>query len=433
MTTLLRQSHLAQLADPQTFIWAAGIEDTFITAPWPSTGRTLDEYELTGHYERWHSDIGLMGSLGIKAARYGIPWHRTNPRPGVWEWDFVDRTVDRLLEVGIEPILDLVHYGLPSWIENAYLHPDFADFMSEYARRVAEHLKGRVYAYTPLNEPRITAWYCGRLGWWPPFRRGLRGFVAVMEAVCRGICRSVVALRSVEPDALIAHVDATDIYEPSEPEFEEEARRRQEVVFLALDLISGRVSPGHPLFEWLLRQGMIESRLQWFQDNAVDLPLVGLNLYPMFTLKTTVRSTSGRARWRMPYATAKIIEDLGHLYGQRYGAPMFISETASVGSVARRLAWLRDSVAAVRKLRASGAPMIGYTWWPLFALVTWAYRQGQHPPAYYLKQMGLWDLNANLDRVATPLVKHYQDLVQGGTAAVGDLGCAVDHSTSLRS
>ena len=32
------------------FTWAVGIEDTFITAPHPTTGRTLDEYELTGHY-----------------------------------------------------------------------------------------------------------------------------------------------------------------------------------------------------------------------------------------------------------------------------------------------------------------------------------------------------------------------------------------------
>ena len=35
-----------------SFLWATGIEDTFITDPWPATGRTLDEYELTQHYER---------------------------------------------------------------------------------------------------------------------------------------------------------------------------------------------------------------------------------------------------------------------------------------------------------------------------------------------------------------------------------------------
>jgi beta-glucosidase len=156
---LLRQSLLSGLTAPDAFLWATGIEDTFITAPWPKTGRTLDEYELTGHYDRWHSDIGLMRELGVRAARYGIPWHRIQPRRGAWEWDFVDRAVDRLLELGVEPVIDLVHYGLPPWIEDAYLNPDFPELMADYAARVATRLRGRVFSYTPLNEPRITAWY----------------------------------------------------------------------------------------------------------------------------------------------------------------------------------------------------------------------------------------------------------------------------------
>src|SRR3569833_3032534 len=107
----LTQAEVEHLTAPDQFLWLTGIEDTFITAPWPKTGRTLDEYELTGHYARWHEDLGLMAQIGVSAARYGFPWHRVNPRPGVWEWDFVDRTIDRLLELNIEPIVDLVHYG----------------------------------------------------------------------------------------------------------------------------------------------------------------------------------------------------------------------------------------------------------------------------------------------------------------------------------
>ena len=419
--TPLRQSQLSRLLAPEAFLWATGIEDTFITAPWPKTGRTLDEYELTGHYERWHADLGLMRELGVSAARYGIPWHRIQPRRDAWEWDFVDRSVDRLLELGIEPILDLVHYGLPPWIEGAYLHPDFPDFMADYAARVAERLRGRVHAYTPLNEPRITAWYCGHLGWWPPHRRGWRGFVAVMLGACRGIVKTVHALRAVDPDILIAHVDATDLHLTDWPEFEEAARHRQEIVFLALDLVSGRVRPGHSLWSWLLKHGATEADLAWFQPYAVDLPLIGINLYPMFTGKVARRTRTGGLRWTMPYSSADIVEKLGELYWLRYGSPIFVSETASVGSVARRSAWLADSVAAVGALRARGVPLVGYTWWPLFALVTWAYRQGTHPPAFYLKQMGLWDLDSALERIPTRLVSEYQALVAGGATSVGRL------------
>jgi hypothetical protein len=62
---------------------------------------------------------------------------------------------------------------------------------------------------------------------------------------------------------------------------------------------------------------------------------------------------------------------------------------------------------------------VGYTWWPLFALVTWAYRQGTHPPAYYLKQMGLWDLDPKMERVPTELVPIFKDYVSGDIEPVG--------------
>jgi hypothetical protein len=239
-----------------------------------------------------------------------------------------------------------------------------------------------------------------------------------MLGACRGIVETVHALQSVDPDILIAHVDATDLYVTDDSELEAEVRHRQEIVFLALDLVSGRVRPGHALWNWLLRQGGTEADLEWFQTRAIELPLVGINLYPMFTLKTA-RRTGGGLRWRMPYATGEMVEKLGRMYWERYRAPVFISETASVGTVQRRRQWLDDSIAAVRALREQGIPLIGYTWWPLFALVTWAYRQGTHPPGYYLKQMGLWDLDEQLNRIPTPLVPHFRDLTERGVGAAG--------------
>ncbi len=82
MAAVPTSAQLARLTAPDAFFWATGIEDTFITAENPATGRTLDEYELTGHYGRWHEDLGLVAELGVKAARYGVPWHRLEPEKG---------------------------------------------------------------------------------------------------------------------------------------------------------------------------------------------------------------------------------------------------------------------------------------------------------------------------------------------------------------
>jgi beta-glucosidase len=422
----LLRSELDGLMTTAEFHWLAGIEDTFITAPSPRTGRTLDEYELTEHYARWETDIELLAQLGIRSARYGIPWHRINPAPGQWDFAWADRPLERLLEVGIDPIVDLVHYGLPAWIEGAFLHPDFPAYMAEYATRIAERFRGRIRAYTPLNEPRVTAWYCGKLGWWPPFRRGWRGFLQVMLGVCRGIVHTVKSLETLDPEIVFAHVDATDLYEPMQPELEAEAARRQEIVFLALDLVSGRLRPGHALYGWLLHAGVREDELRWFEEHAVRLDLIGINLYPLFSRKRLVQSPRG-VRIRMPYASADIVDRLAALYWNRYQRPLFISETASEGSLARRRAWLEDSVLAVCRVRSRGIPLIGYTWWPLFALVTWGYREGRKSPHDYLKQMGLWDLRPTdhgLERVHTPLVDRYREIVAQGAQLCGPL---LDH------
>jgi beta-glucosidase/6-phospho-beta-glucosidase/beta-galactosidase len=418
----LPRSQLGELTRRDAFCWATGIEDTFVTAPWPATGRTLDEYELTGHYDCWEEDLALMAQLGVRAARYGIPWHRVNPEPNRWEWEWSDRALERLLQLGIDPIVDLVHYGLPLWLEGAYLNPGFPARMAEYAGRLAERFRGRIRWYTPLNEPRVTAWYCGKLGWWPPYQRGWRGFVAVMLAVCRGIVATTRALHSVDPEIVPVHVDATDLYKSDDPELATEVALRQEIVFLALDLVSGRVTPEHPLWSWLRRHGAREEELEWYSEHRIDLPLIGLNLYPMFTQKRLARTARG-LRTSMPYAGGDLVEELGRLYWKRYGRPMMVTETAAAGTVRRRRRWLEASVGAVRTLRAEGIPLVGYTWWPMFALVAWAYRQGARDARSYLVQMGLWDLDpdpgAALRRVRTPLVDAYRELVAGGSSAVG--------------
>src|SRR5690242_11126991 len=96
------------------FIWAVGIEDTFIAAPHRVTGRILDEYALTEHYDRWEADLKLIADVGAPAARYGIPWYRVCPSPGVYDWSWTDRVLDRSVNIHhVEPIIDLIHYGTP--------------------------------------------------------------------------------------------------------------------------------------------------------------------------------------------------------------------------------------------------------------------------------------------------------------------------------
>lgn len=69
-----------------TFLWATGIEDTFIPHARPGL-RALDEYELTQHYRFWKRDFDLAAATGVKFLRWGIPWYRVQPASEKWDWE----------------------------------------------------------------------------------------------------------------------------------------------------------------------------------------------------------------------------------------------------------------------------------------------------------------------------------------------------------
>lgn len=417
-----KQEHIQRLVSGADFIWATGIEDTFIADPWHRTGRTLDEYELTGHYERWEEDLRLMASLGVRYARYGIPWYKINPQANEWNWEWADKPLERLLELDIQPIVDLVHYGVPAWIANGFAGSEYPDRVAEYAGRIADRFRGRIRWYTPLNEPRITAWYCGKIGWWPPYLRGWPGFVQVMIGICKGIVLTAQVLKSVDPEIRQVHVDATDLYIPRTNDAVKAAELRSEIVFLALDLVVGRIDDRHLLHSWLTANGASHSDLDWFAEHAVIPDIVGLNMYPMFSQKElSVRN--GRLRVHMRYAGAEIAAILCKMYHERYKLPIIIAETASKGSVARRRKWLSQSVASIEMARRERCPIVGYTWWPMLGLVTWAYRQAARKElSEYLLDMGLWDFAKAgpdpLKRIETPLADDFRKLV----SATGQIG-----------
>ncbi len=410
------------MPDKDGFLWSTGIEDTFISEPNAVTGRTLDEYALTEHYDRWQQDLDLVASLRVPCVRYGIPWYRVNPSPGVFEWSWTDRVLDRLVNHHrIEPIIDLVHYGTPNWLKGSFLDPEYPERVAEYAREFARHYRGMCYWYTPLNEPRVNAYYAGRLGWWPPHRKSWRGFVGIMAQLCRGICLTQRAIVEVEPRAVFVHVDATDHYEahdPSDEEVVQTARQRQEVVFLALDLVMGRVHAEHPLSAWLLSQGIGEGDLKWFHTNRVRPDAIGYNMYPMYSRKVVYRTREGRIRVRIVHTWSETLRALTDLYAERYAqVPLMVTETASTGPPSRRIRWIRDSVAVVADARKGGQAVVGYTYWPLFSLVTWGYQRGSKTVEDYLIDMGLWDLRPSrqgLERVPTSAADAYRGFVAAG-------------------
>jgi hypothetical protein len=61
------------------FIWAAGIEDTFVPQTRPGHN-SLDEYLLMGHYDHWREDLDLCREIGVNALSGASRGTRSNPK-----------------------------------------------------------------------------------------------------------------------------------------------------------------------------------------------------------------------------------------------------------------------------------------------------------------------------------------------------------------
>jgi beta-glucosidase/6-phospho-beta-glucosidase/beta-galactosidase len=398
------------------FAWGLGIEDTFIPQLHARSGRILDEYVLTQHDRFWRDDLRMIRETGVRYLRYGIPWYQVNPARGRFDWSWTDEALPFLVEeLGIVPILDLVHYGAPLWLEGTFLAPDYPERVAEYAAAVADRYGHLVKLWTPLNEPRVHAHFSGRVSAWPPYRRGEPGYAQVLTALARGMARTIDAIRAVRDDAVMVHVDAMSIVESPHAHLRAAVQQRLEHQFLALDLTEGRVTPGHPMFQYLIDNRVPVAWLDELAGGDRRMEIYGGNFYPQMSA-WVIDGPAARPTRRRRRGTAEDFERALREALRRTGRPVMVTETSVNGPVRARRSWLGESVAAVTRIRGDGLPLVGYIWFPAFSLVAWSYRNGARPTEAYMAHMGLWDLRDDgtgaLRREPTGLEREYSVLVR---------------------
>jgi len=403
------------------FLWAVGIENTFV--PQTRAGhRPLDEYALMDHYRLWRQDLDKAADLGISAIRYGIPWYKVEPAVGKFDWSWTDRVLEYLVEVkGLTPIVDLMHYGTPSWLDNGFVNASYPRRVADYASAFAERYAPIVKFFTPLNEPGVTAAYCGRDGRWPPYLQGEDGYVKVLLSLARGLARTAEALRAARPDAVLVHVEDVGIERPGSPALAAEAAGAQWKRLLPLDLACGRVVEGHPLFDWLLEHGADGPALQALAGSMPRWDVLGVNFYPWSNRRIVRRRNGALAQVAEPEASG--LGEVLQLVHGRYGLPVMVTETSAPGCHLERARWMADTLAEVRNARAGGTPVVGYTWFPMFTMIDWKYRWSRKGMEDHLLHLGLWDVvprSGQLDREPTPLVEIYRRVLADPTSTIGE-------------
>ena len=102
-------------------------------------------------------------NLGVKKVRLQSGWQRTEKENGVYDFAWLDRIVDKMLEMGIEPWLCLC-YGNKLYTEEAAKHfgavgcppiktEQERNAWEAYVTETVKHFKGRINLYEVWNEP----------------------------------------------------------------------------------------------------------------------------------------------------------------------------------------------------------------------------------------------------------------------------------------
>ncbi|WP_062132757.1 family 1 glycosylhydrolase [Demequina aestuarii] len=382
-----------------TFHMAVGIEDTFVPQGRPGE-RPIDEYELTEHYGQVESDFALAADVGAGLVRWGVPWYRIQPERDSWDFDWLDRAMDAFGASGLTPLVDLMHYGTPLWLDGQFDNDDYPSRVAEYGARVAEryaHLG--VTSYTPVNEPMIHALFSGEYAYWPPYLAGEAGLSRMVKQVALGFQETQRAIAAVLGEsAVFVHVDAGMRYtgDVDAPEHAEHVRRLQGQVHLVEDLVVGTVDERHPLHPLLAANGWSEADFAAFADRPTPPDVMGINYYPRHSTEVFERGVFHTGGFADPRpcddAGVRGLDEVVRNAAARFGVPVMVTETCVTGTVAERVQWLRESVAWALDARRTGLDLVGYTWWPLFDMYEWTWRHSDRPREAHRLTMGLWEL-----------------------------------------
>src|SRR5918998_323144 len=331
------------------FQWMTGFE----CSTFPQVG--MDELVLTQHDRFWGSDILRAKEAGCRVIRYGIRWYVVNPRPHEWDWRSVDGPMELMRHLGMEPVVDLFHFGVPEWMGTGVLTSIFPDFQAELCREFARRYPW-VRWYTPTNEPYIMSQFGGETGAWFPYEQSTGMFVRAMRNVARGLCEGWAEIIREQPGARMMVSDTCEYHHALDNATLEHAALLNERRFVMRDLYGGRLGDDHPMRPFLLENGMDVRDLWWFEEHPAPLDVVGLDHYPHSEHSYRIGKHGELIDEPQPLEDQLGPGELARQYHERFRRPVLFAETGAPGDDATKIAWLDRLVEQIRAQRGDGVP-----------------------------------------------------------------------------
>jgi len=340
-----------------------------------------DQLTQSGHYTR-PDDIAWFSSLGVKAIRYPVLWERHELAEGeAIDWSWTTRQITAIRDTGTQVIAELMHHGSgPPF--TSLLDPAFPAQLARYALNVAKQYPWIMH-YTPVNEPLTTARFSGLYGLWYPHHASDPSFARMLINQLKGVKLAMNAIRTINPDAtLIQTEDLAYIHSTGMLAYQAafENHRR----WLTYDLLLGKVTPSHPLWDYLMSSGITAQDLRFFLNDPLMPGIIGWNYY--VTSERYLDHRIERYPDRPPggngihrYVDLEAVR-IGKPCGlktllkdawQRYRHPMAITEVHIGCTREEQLRWFMEVWNTCCELKDDGVEIVAVTAWALLGTFDW--------------------------------------------------------------
>lgn len=345
----------------------------------------------TQHRRHALEDYLILRDLGIAVSREGIPWPLVE-KQGRFDFTPIEPMIEGMNRAQVLPIWDLCHYGYPDDLDP--FSEDFAERFADYCRAAAQHVVPRLpgpHYFTPINEITFFSFCGGEWGWVAPYRNSREDRFRFRLALCKAAIAGVKAIREVEPNARMVHIDPlVQVVAPRDRPDQIDAAYQETYVdsFLAWDILFGKAHPE-------------------LGGSPEVLDIVGANNYSFGQME--YREHGPHQALEPGDDRIKSLCDLLQLVWERYRRPMIIGETSGMGQ--GRAAWLKDvmeeSLAAVYQ----GMNLHGICLFPAVDMPDWHTGKWLHngicdlvedggdlrrvPDAAYVEELRRWQKELN--------------------------------------
>jgi beta-glucosidase/6-phospho-beta-glucosidase/beta-galactosidase len=380
---------------PNNFMFATGIECSYPTIDHGKTRR--DMLAECDHYNRYKEDLGLVKEIGLKVLRYGLPYYNIQTGPGKYDWEFADLAMEEIKRLGITPILDLMHFGVPDWLEN-FQNPDLVVHFADYCEQVAKRYPWVRY-YTPVNEIYVTARSSGKDGVWNEQLKSDKGFVTALKHCVAASIMGTQQIAKHRPDCVIVQSESAEFTHELRAERTPAVQMENQLRFASLDLLYAH-HPDGDVVNYLYDNGMTRKEYDWFMaGEPPGYQIMGNDYYGR---NEKIILPDGEVCTSMDVlGWASITHD----YYQRYKKPVMHTET-NVFEADLASTWLWKQWVNILRIRKEGVPVLGFTWYSLIDQLDWdtglAEKNGN------VNACGLFDL----DRKPRAVAESYKMLLQ---------------------